>query len=142
MKLFVSLTAILVFSLAACHPKAAGERAQEGPAAAAPSDGVRRVTVAELNEALGKGEAVAVDVRGSVDYDLGHIKGARSVPLGLIAEQADELPRDKLLVTYCACTHEQLSVRAVEELKKHGIENAAALLGGWDEWQRAGLPTE
>jgi len=27
-------------------------------------------------------------------------------------------------------------------MKKHGIENAAALLGGWDEWTRAGLPTE
>jgi 3-mercaptopyruvate sulfurtransferase SseA len=35
-----------------------------------------------------------------------------------------------------------LSARAVQEMKKHGIENAAALLGGWDEWQRAGLPRE
>ena len=73
-----------------------------GPAASAPSDGVRRVTVSELSEALEKGEAVAVDVRGGVEYDLGHIKGARSVPLGLVAERAKELPRDKLLVTYCA----------------------------------------
>ncbi|HKQ53571.1 MAG TPA: rhodanese-like domain-containing protein [Pyrinomonadaceae bacterium] len=92
-------------SLAACHTRSAGdartnERA-EGPAAA-PSDGVRRVTVKELSEALEKGEAVAVDVRGSVDYDLGHIKGARSVALGLVAVQAKELPRDKLIVTYCA----------------------------------------
>jgi rhodanese-related sulfurtransferase len=30
----------------------------------------------------------------------------------------------------------------VLELKKHGIENAAALLGGWDAWVKAGLPTE
>jgi 3-mercaptopyruvate sulfurtransferase SseA len=107
MRLLVSLTAILLFSLAACHPKSAGgartgERAEGPTAAAAAADGVRRVTVAELNEAMGKGEAIAVDVRGSVDYDLGHIKGARSVPLGLIAAQAKELPRDKLIVTYCA----------------------------------------
>jgi 3-mercaptopyruvate sulfurtransferase SseA len=105
MRLFVSLTAILLLSLAACHPKGGSdartsERAQ-GPAAA-PTDGVRRVTVAELNEALEKGEAIAVDVRGGVDYDLGHIKGARSVPLGLVAERAKELPRDKLIVAYCA----------------------------------------
>ena len=73
-----------------------------GPAAAAPSDGVRRVTVSELSEAMEKGEAVAVDVRGGVEYDLGHIKGARSIPLGLVAERAKELPRDKLIVTYCA----------------------------------------
>jgi hypothetical protein len=102
MRLFVSLTAILVFSLAACHPKGAGERAQGPTAAASPADGVRRVTVAELNEAMERGEAIAVDVRGSVDYDLGHIKGARSVPLGLIAERATELPRDRLIVAYCA----------------------------------------
>ena len=141
----LTLIACLVF-LAACHTKSAGdaraiERA-EGPAAAVPSDGVRRVTVTELSEALEKGEAVAIDVRGSVEYDLGHIKGARSIPLGLVAAQAKELPRDKLIVTYCQCTHEQLSLRGVEELKKQGIENAAALLGGWDEWKRAGLPTE
>ena len=105
LRLSLSVT-VLVFSLAACHPKSAGdartgERAQEGPAAA-PQDGVRRVTVAELSEALGKGEAIAVDVRGSVDFDLGHIRGARSVPLGLVAERARELPRDRLIVTYCA----------------------------------------
>jgi rhodanese-related sulfurtransferase len=35
-----------------------------------------------------------------------------------------------------------LSARAAQEMKKQGIENAAALLGGWDEWKRAGLPTE
>jgi hypothetical protein len=107
----VSLTLILCAAFllsAACHPKSAGdartgERAGGPPAAAAaPADGVRRVTVRELSEALGKGEAVAVDVRGSVDYDLGHIRGARSVPLGLVAAQAKELPRDRLIVTYCA----------------------------------------
>jgi 3-mercaptopyruvate sulfurtransferase SseA len=27
-------------------------------------------------------------------------------------------------------------------MKKHGIENAGALLGGWDAWIAAGLPTE
>lgn len=107
MRSLVSLTAILLFSLAACHPKSAGDARTsartQGPAAATtPSDGVRRVTVSELNEAMEKGEAVAVDVRGSVDYDLGHIKGALSVPLGLVGERAKELPRDKLIVTYCA----------------------------------------
>lgn len=107
-----------------------------------PNDGVRRVTIPELQEALAKGEAVVVDVRGHVEYQLGHIKGSVSVPLGLIAEQLKDLPRDKLIVTYCACTHEQLSIRGVQEMKKLGIENAAALVGGWDAWVAAGLPTE
>jgi 3-mercaptopyruvate sulfurtransferase SseA len=30
----------------------------------------------------------------------------------------------------------------VLEMKKQGIEQAGALLGGWDAWVEAGLPTE
>jgi 3-mercaptopyruvate sulfurtransferase SseA len=102
---------IATLSLAACNSldgssnQAAGGRAQATPpatAAAPPDDGVRRITIPELQSALEKGEAVVIDVRGSVEYKLGHIKGARLVPLGLIAEQKRELPRDKLIVTYCA----------------------------------------
>ena len=100
-----------IFLLAqACGSKSGGNtsssrEAQPSPTASAettPSDGVRRVTLAELQQAMAKGEAVAVDVRGTVAYKLGHIKGARSIPLGLVAERIKELPRDKLIVTYCA----------------------------------------
>lgn len=113
MRFRFSLTIVLlssIFSLTACGSKGGSEaqtgaRTQSSPDAAAearPSDGVRRVTLAELREALLKKEAIAVDVRGTVEYRLGHISGARSVPLGLIASQSKELPRDKLIVTYCA----------------------------------------
>ncbi|HVF87759.1 MAG TPA: rhodanese-like domain-containing protein [Pyrinomonadaceae bacterium] len=78
-------------------------RESQSPAIrASPSDGVRRVAVSELKDAMGKGQAVVVDVRGGVEYNLGHIEGALSMPLGLVAERAGELPRDKLIVTYCA----------------------------------------
>jgi Rhodanese-like domain len=112
-RLSLSCLSLIVFLgtpfLTACDPKSGNStqqsgRAQSTPAVtqAAPSDGVRRVTVQELRDALEKGEAVVVDVRGPVEYDLGHIKGALSVPLGLIAEKLSGLPRDKLIVTYCA----------------------------------------
>lgn len=67
-----------------------------------PDDGVRRVSIEELRAALEKNEAIVVDVRGAVEYKLGHIRGARSIPLGLVKEQAKELPKDKLIVSYCA----------------------------------------
>src|SRR5918998_6559135 len=105
-------------------------------------DGVRLVTVEELARLVERGEAVALDVRGSVEFEMGHIKGARFMPLGAIAGRASELPKDKLIVPYCACSAEQISARAVQELKKQGFENAAALVGGWDEWVKAGLPVE
>lgn len=105
-------------------------------------DGVRLVTVEELKRLVAEDGAVALDVRGSVEFEMGHIRGARHMPLGLVASRASELPKGKLIVPYCACSAEQLSVRAVLELKKQGVENTAALVGGWDAWVKAGLPVE
>lgn len=150
MRFYLSLTIALLLAVVvqtACNKKngdgsRANSNAPASQAQATPDDGVRRISISELQAALEKGEAVVVDVRGSVEYKLGHIKGARSVPLGLIAEQGKDLPRDKLVVTYCACTHEQLSVIGVQELNKHGIVKAAALVGGWNAWLEAKLPVE
>ncbi len=78
------------------------EQATAPTPAATPKDGVRRITVADLQSALEKGEAIVVDVRSEDAYAAGHIKGARVIPEDQITRRADELPRDKLIVTYCA----------------------------------------
>jgi rhodanese-related sulfurtransferase len=101
---------------------------------------VDTITPAELQAKLEKQEAVVIDVRGSVPYDLGHIDGAISMPLGLIAKRFDELPQDKLIVAYCSCKREEISDEAVRELAKKGFDHAAALKGGYDAWVAAGLP--
>ena len=107
----VSLAATLIlalFFLASCHRSENVQRSegaqssQQSNSPALPMAEVRRVTIPELRDALEKGEAVVLDVRGEVEYKLGHIKGARSIPLGLIAQHSGDLPRDKLIVTYCA----------------------------------------
>jgi rhodanese-related sulfurtransferase len=104
---------------------------------------VPRVTPAELHALMDKGEAVAVDVRGSVPYELGHIKGAVWLPLGLVAQRFGELPQDKLVVTYCTCKAEETSLEAAMVLaQKHGFEHVAVLSGGFPAWSEAGLPTE
>jgi 3-mercaptopyruvate sulfurtransferase SseA len=73
------------------------------PAAPTPQvDDARRITVAELQKALEKGEAVVVDVRNEQSYKAGHIKGARWIMETDIAARSGELPRDKMIVTYCA----------------------------------------
>jgi 3-mercaptopyruvate sulfurtransferase SseA len=38
--------------------------------------------------------------------------------------------------------NEHTSARAVLDLNAQGIKNTAALLGGWNEWMAAKLPTE
>jgi predicted sulfurtransferase len=104
--LFAWLLACMVALSLACNKsdglRSSANNSQEEAPFAAPSDGVRRISVAELKAAMEKNEVVVVDVRGGVEYKLGHIRGARSIPLGLITAQANELPRDKLIVSYCA----------------------------------------
>jgi hypothetical protein len=68
----------------------------------APGDVVRRVTPAELKGMMDRGEAVVVDVRSKEDYAGGHVRGALSIPRGETAARVSELPKDKLIVFYCA----------------------------------------
>ena len=66
------------------------------------ADGARRVTADELQNMLKNGEAIVVDVRNQASYDLGHIHGAKLIPAGEILNHINELPRNKMIVTYCS----------------------------------------
>lgn len=65
-------------------------------------DGVRRITAAEARAALDNGTAIIIDVRNDVVYKSGHVKGAILIPSNEIAEHIKELPRDKMIITYCS----------------------------------------
>lgn len=77
-----------------------------GPTGAQPptvqADGVRRVTITELKDLLAKNEAVVIDVRNQASYDVSHIRGSRLIPEAEVVSHIDELPRNKLVVTYCS----------------------------------------
>jgi 3-mercaptopyruvate sulfurtransferase SseA len=67
-----------------------------------PTDGVKRITTAELAELINQGKVVVVDVRNQAAYDTGHIRGAKLIPVPQVGERTKELPRDKMIVTYCS----------------------------------------
>jgi maltose-binding protein MalE len=117
MRLLFQLSAAVVLAtlvLAACNSSdTKGNRAASNNSSAvkfpdassghiAPSDGVKRVTTVELREALEKGTAIIVDVRGDTFYKQNHIKGSINIPENQIAAHLSELPRDKMIVTYCS----------------------------------------
>ncbi len=79
-----------------------GSRIVTAVAAQTPSDGARRITPDELREALKKQQAILIDVRSPESYRAGHVKGALNIPAGEIANHVDELPKDKLIATYCS----------------------------------------
>jgi|SRR5215218_3475184 len=74
----------------------AATQAPEDPLAAA-----RRISATEARQAVAKGEAVLVDVRAKESYDVAHAEGAISLPLPELSSRAGELPKDKLVITYC-----------------------------------------
>jgi hypothetical protein len=105
---------ILFLSFALAVPWTAPVRAGDQPPAAPPPAvepellepaprpaEARRITFAEAREALAKGTAVLVDVRGAESYVAEHAKDALSIPVNEIAARASELPKDKLIITYC-----------------------------------------
>ena len=66
------------------------------------ADGARRVTADELDAMMKNGQAVVIDVRNQASYDMGHIPGSKLIPAGEILNHLNELPRDKMIVTYCS----------------------------------------
>ena len=101
---YFALIVTATMILAACN---AVDKTATKPVAAPGSqtvyaDGARRVTADEMNEMVKNGQAIIVDVRNQAAYDAGHIPGSKLIPAGEILNHLNELPRDKMIVTYCS----------------------------------------
>ena len=73
-----------------------------------------------------------IDVRETFEYEIARIDGARLIPLGEIAERADELPRNRPIVIHCHSGRR--SAEAVRLLQQRGFGNIYNLEGGIDGW--------
>src|SRR2546426_3077663 len=78
-------------------PKIPTQTPQQPP----PADNAKRVTAEEAYEIYKKGNVVVIDTRNEVAFKASHIKGAILIPAGEILSKVDELPRDKMIITYC-----------------------------------------
>lgn len=79
-----------------------------------------------------------VDVREAAEFDgaLGHIAGARLIPLGELAQRVAEINRDKPVVTVCRSGAR--SAQAVTLLTRAGFTTVANLAGGMLRWRAHG----
>jgi rhodanese-related sulfurtransferase len=94
-----------------------------------------RISMEDAVKLYSADKAVFIDVRSNEQFSLGHIKGALSIPGSQLIRRFKEVPHGKTIIAYCACSAEQSSGRAVNELIAHGVKNAFALKGGWNEWK-------
>jgi phage shock protein E len=103
-------------------------------------------TTEEVKKALADGKAVLIDVREKDEWDDGHLKDAKFLPLstlkgGAKAEDVAKVaPKDKIV--YCHCGSGVRCLKAADELKKLGYD-VRPLKPGYKELLKAGFaPTE
>ena len=99
------------------------------------------VRAEELLKRLHDGTSIVLDVRPTLEYQSGHIQGARSIPVDELEKRLKELPRNRAVIAYCRGPFCVFADEAVALLRKHGYE-AHRLVEGLPDWQMRGLPIE
>lgn len=80
---------------------------------------------------------VFIDVRSETGHaaDPRSLPQALHIPLAKLPSQADQLPKDRLLVLYCNCPNEISAVTGARQLLERGHSRVLALEGGLDAWE-------
>jgi rhodanese-related sulfurtransferase len=111
---------------------------------------VDTITAEELKIKLAGNQPVTIiDVRSPQGYAASTttIKGAihfkvRKLKSRLKYAPLKDLPKDREIVTYCACPNDESSITAAQVLQASGFKRVRVLQGGWSEWLRAKGPVE
>jgi membrane protein DedA with SNARE-associated domain/rhodanese-related sulfurtransferase len=104
---------------------------------------VERITVGSLAELVDRGASpVIVDVRLHIVKYGGHIPGAVTVNAKQWAAKLQSVPRDALIVVYCACPEDAGAAMVAVGLMRRGYSNVRPLAGGIDAWLAAGRPLQ
>ena len=94
----------------------------------------------EVNALLSVNALTVLDVRDEGEWSAGHIRGAKHIFVGLLKNEANQLPQDTPIVTQCSVGNR--AGLAASILKKMGFNNVYNLLGGIQAWQSRGYPVE
>jgi rhodanese-related sulfurtransferase len=103
---------------------------------------VKLINSQQLFQQINNGNApLLVDVRSPEEYEWdGHIEGSRLLPLQMLYQRMNELPKDKPIV--CVCRSGSRSQVACEQLAAQGFTDVTNLVGGMLDWRRLGLPSK
>ena len=85
-------------------------------------------------------DAVVVDVREAADFNKGHIKNAKNIPMSALKQQLDGVAKVKDAPVLMYCRSGNVSGKACRVLKRSGFTNVHNLAGGILGWQDANLP--
>lgn len=86
-----------------------------------------------------KASMVIIDARPPADYARMHIVGAISVPFYDVDKYAKQIPKDRYILTYCACPHAE-SMKVQAALRELGYKRVAVINEGLFAWRDRGYP--
>lgn len=115
-----------------------------------PQGGVAFITAEELKaKVAGNEPLVILDVRSSNAFAASDqkIKGAIHVKIRRLEHRLSfaplkDVPRDRLIITYCSCPADEASISAARVMLENGFKNVRALRGGWHDWLRVNGQTD
>lgn len=91
-----------------------------------------------LSDAQSK--AVLIDVREPWEFQGGHAKGAKNIPLGQLGKRLAEIPRNREVLLICQSGNRSRS--AAQFLQQQGITQVFNVSGGTTVWRMHGLPLD
>ena len=102
---------------------------------------VEFITPGELKAKIEKHEPVTiVDLRAPAVYAQSDntIKGSVHAKVRKVAYQLRNIPPDKEIIIYCACSADEAAIIGAQALSAKGFKRVRVLKGGWNAWLQAG----
>jgi uncharacterized membrane protein YdjX (TVP38/TMEM64 family)/rhodanese-related sulfurtransferase len=89
-------------------------------------------------------EPIVIDVRTPAEFSgpLGHIRGARNIPVGELSAAVQRIAEMKNAAIVMVCKTDKRSANGAALLRDAGFERVSVLRGGMENWKRLGDPVE
>lgn len=90
------------------------------------------ISTDEFKAYIDNEDAQIVDVRGAIEYEEGHVKGADHVFVGTLQDNLDKIDKDKQVIIHCQAGDR--STIAYSLLKRNGFDKVKNYSGGMKEF--------
>jgi rhodanese-related sulfurtransferase len=97
--------------------------------------GNQPMTIIDVRSSEGYANSTST-MKGSIHFKLRRLKSRLAFP------PLKDLPKDREIITYCACPNDESSIAAAQILQASGFKRVRVLQGGWQGWLKVNGPVE
>ena len=98
------------------------------------------LSITDAVQLINKEKAAVIDIRDAAEFQKGHIKAAKNIPVASIEVNQKQLPSNKKTPLILVCNNGSQSVKAVSAFSQRGYEAVYTLAKGMSAWKEAELP--